>query len=329
MTSRIRPVPRHRRAAVTVLIALAGFGAAPVPANAAVTLGSDLAADPNSTTSCGFSFLEPNPACTFVQTQLPGRQLTAPFDGVIVRWRLKQEQNADWGPVSLRVGQQVSGTVFRGVRSSPVVDPPPVSGPPVVHVFETQLPIGAGQFIGLDLLQYSSMESFQHSGSSSVTYLFWFPPLGDGEERAATAQNDEFEFLFNADLEPDCDGDGLGDESQDPSLLGGDCPVRGRTVALDASKNKVKEGTRVTLTGRVAELFRQGECQSAQTLQLQRKRPTQTTFTTVDQLQTDAAGNFVTRKKVKKTFVYRAQVAETPTCGAGLSNTEKVKVKKK
>jgi hypothetical protein len=32
---------------------------------------------------------------------------------------------------------------------------------------------------------------------------------------------------------------------------------------------------------------------------------------------------------VKKTFQYRAQVAETTTCGEGLSNTEKVKAKKK
>jgi hypothetical protein len=35
------------------------------------------------------------------------------------------------------------------------------------------------------------------------------------------------------------------------------------------------------------------------------------------------------REKVKKTFQYRAQVAETATCLGGLSNTEKVKVKKR
>jgi hypothetical protein len=85
----------------------------------------------------------------------------------------------------------------------------------------------------------------------------------------------------------------------------------------------------VTLSGQVTELARAGECQSAQTVQLQRKRPSQSTFTTVEQLNTDAAGSFSAKEKVKKTFQYRAQVAETATCLSGLSNTEKVKVKKK
>jgi hypothetical protein len=100
-------------------------------------------------------------------------------------------------------------------------------------------------------------------------------------------------------------------------------------LTLDANKNKVKKGKRVTLSGRLTELARQGECQSAQTVQLQRKRPRQTTFTTVMQLQADTAGNFSTKRKVNKTFQYRAEVAETATCLGGLSNTEKVKVKKR
>jgi hypothetical protein len=72
-----------------------------------------------------------------------------------------------------------------------------------------------------------------------------------------------------------------------------------------------------------------GPCESAQTVELQRKRPSQTTFTTVEQLQTDASGNFSTKRKVKKTFQYRAQVAETDACLGQTSNTEKVTVKKK
>jgi len=102
-----------------------------------------------------------------------------------------------------------------------------------------------------------------------------------------------------------------------------------RILTLDANKNKVKKGKRVTLSGRVTEIVRQGPCESGQTVELQRKRPKQTTFTTVEQLQTDAAGSFSTKEKVKKTFEYRAQVAETAACGPGLSNAEKVKVKKK
>jgi hypothetical protein len=91
----------------------------------------------------------------------------------------------------------------------------------------------------------------------------------------------------------------------------------------------VKEGRKVRLSGQLNQVVRQGECESGQPVQLQRKRPSKTTFTTVEQLQTDAAGNFFAKKKVKKTFQYRAQVPETVTCATGLSNTEKVKVKKR
>ncbi len=316
---------RHRRAAVTVLIALAGFGAAPVPANAAVTLGSDLAADPNSTTQCMFG--DPNATCTIAQTQLPGRQLTAPFDGVIVRWRLKQEQNADWGLVRLTVAQQVSGTVFSAIRSSPAVDPPPVSGPPTIHVFETQLPIAAGQFIGLTMVGCCA-ESFQYI-DSSVEALVWRPALGDGEERAATFPTSDFEYLFNADLEPDCDGDGLGDESQDPSLFGGSCPTKSRSLSLDASKNKVRKGKRVSLFGRVLAEGDEPGCESSQSVELQRKRPNKTAFVPFAHVQTDPGGSFSSDQKVKKTFEYRAVLAEIPGCDPALSNIEKVKAKRK
>jgi hypothetical protein len=103
----------------------------------------------------------------------------------------------------------------------------------------------------------------------------------------------------------------------------------GRTLTLDANKNKVKKGKRVTLTGQVNQVARQGACESNQTVQLQRKKPSQTAFATVEQVQTTATGSFSAKEKVKKTFQYRAQVTETSTCGGALSNTEKVKVKKK
>jgi hypothetical protein len=139
-----------------------------------------------------------------------------------------------------------------------------------------------------------------------------------------------------ATVEPDCDGDGFGDETQDSDISA--CqpqpeppsqPKAARTVTLDANKNKVKRGKKVLLEGQLNELARQGPCESSQTVELQRKKPSQTAFTTIEQLQTDAGGAFSARKKVKKTFEYRAQVPETATCAGGLSNTEKVKVKKK
>jgi hypothetical protein len=136
------------------------------------------------------------------------------------------------------------------------------------------------------------------------------------------------DMVFAVFVEPDCDGDGLGDETQDPTLLGGDCPIRGRTLTLDASKNKAKKGKRVTLFGQLNELVRAGECEAVQTVDLQRKRPSQSSYTTFAQLQTDAQGTFSTTVKVRKTFQYQAQVPAAGGCGGQVSNTEKVKVKK-
>jgi hypothetical protein len=101
-----------------------------------------------------------------------------------------------------------------------------------------------------------------------------------------------------------------------------------RTLTLDANKNKVKEGKKVRLSGRLSAAARQGPCESGQTVELQRKKASQASFTTFTQVQTDSQGSFSLKKKVKKTFEYRAQVVETAACGAALSNSEKVKVKK-
>jgi hypothetical protein len=138
------------------------------------------------------------------------------------------------------------------------------------------------------------------------------------------------EHTFNVDVEPDCDGDGLGDETQDPELpLGQACGKGTRNLTLDANKNNVRKGKRVRLSGQLNQIVRQGECESNQTVQLQRKRPKQTSFKTFAQLQTNAQGNFSLKKKLRKTFEFRAQVGETATCLGQTSNTEKVKVKKK
>jgi hypothetical protein len=132
------------------------------------------------------------------------------------------------------------------------------------------------------------------------------------------------DMVFAVFVEPDCDNDGVGDETQDASL--GSCHPR--TISLDANKNKVKKGRKVRLSGQIAETRQAGACAANQAVELQRKKPKQTQFTTVEQLQTDAAGIFSAKKKVKKTFEYRAQIAETATCAAQTSNTEKVKAKK-
>ena len=144
---------------------------------------------------------------------------------------------------------------------------------------------------------------------------------------AADAPNED--IVFATFVEPDCDRDGLGDETQDGSLFGGSCPIRSRGLTLDASKTKVKRGRKVTLSGRVSESGRAGECQAGAGVTLLRRKRGAKEFSTFAQLQTDAQGNFSTKTKVKKTYEYRAEASASPGCAAGVSATVKVKAKRK
>jgi hypothetical protein len=182
-----------------------------------------------------------------------------------------------------------------------------------------RIPVQAGDVIGFYLGADGPCARI-----SGGTYRF-HGIMGDvppGATESLTFASSPAQFDVSATLEPDCDADGFGDETQDPAPA---CP---RTLTFDASKNKVKKGKKVTLSGQVAETRQSGACAANQSVELQRKKPSQSAFTTFDQVQTDAAGIFSAKEKVKKTFEYRAEAPETATCAGQVSNTEKVKVKK-
>jgi hypothetical protein len=200
--------------------------------------------------------------------------------------------------------------------------------PGPAQTFETRIPVQGGETLGMRMPTSGVCLDFVSSSGDAVRYNTTAQDPPDGSTQTLNVPLADYRVLVAASVEADCDGDGLGDETQDPSVLGGSCPLRGRTLTLDANKNKVKKGKKVTLSGQLNEIVRQGECKAAQTVQLQRKRPSQSAFTTVKQLTTDAAGNFSTKRKVKKTFQYRALVPETDACLGQASNTEKVKVRK-
>jgi hypothetical protein len=289
---------------------------------AAQTFGNNLSAPADTTSSPANAITVAHDALPPVSTAPGG--VTSPINGVIVRWRIKMGNMTT--PVALRVTRPGNSSTRTGVGTSATVTPPINT----TWEFATQLPVQAGDALGVN---YGPGNFKGLSGLTGVTALAWNPALADGEPPRAGGSS-PFELLVNADVEPDCDNDGFGDETQDPDISScnpppAPAPVKAnRSLALDANKNKVEEGKKVTLTGRVTEVVRQA-CQSGQTVDLQRRKPSQSTFTTIAQLQTDAGGSFSAKLKVKKTFEYRAQVGETDACLGGVSNVEKVKVKKK
>ena len=192
---------RWKRVALLLVASSASIlvlGATPAPA--ATTIGSGLTVDP--------SFICSNSgACTMRQQALTGAALTAPSDGVLVRWRVKAGAGNTETAANLRVIRGI-GALSTGVVTGRTETVPAGAG---ISTFNTRLPINAGEYIGIDV-PINKGQFVAPSGSGTLDG--WEPPLADGESRAPTFSGG-YELAVNADLESDADHDGYGDESQD------------------------------------------------------------------------------------------------------------------
>lgn len=221
----------HVVVGVVTAAALAGAS----PAGAAVTFGSDLSREANGGFSC-------YAGGTFAQTAFPPRNVRAPMDGVVVRWRIRASSGP---PTPLRIihmdgDNPYSGGAYAGRATSRAEDlgvPPGWSyfgrGP---LTFATRLPIRRGDVLGIDVppgepgdesivvMAFATLkEPFPWSGFPGAMLRSWDPRLQDGEKRYPGYPNDcwdrsDYELLVNVDIEPDADGDVYGDESQDQCL---------------------------------------------------------------------------------------------------------------
>jgi hypothetical protein len=144
------------------------------------------------------------------------------------------------------------------------------SGPAVqasggIQTFPAQIPVLSGQRIGVELGE-SGYLPFHYRDEGQTTAERYIPALG-ADPAAPLPDSDiatTYELLYNATVEPDADGDGLGDETQDPDHggagAGGSCPstrvlTRGGGVVVFRSGKKVfgcLDGARTLLGTRVA-----------------------------------------------------------------------------
>ena len=198
--------------AVVVLfgfLVVAGF---PTTSFGAVTIGSNLAAEANSSYAEGPG-IPPGTVFTAAQDALPGAQTRSPISGVVVRWRIKTNGAPSFSPFTLRV----IGSSGTGVATGPQGTPAAGS---TVHTFDARLPIAAGHLIGVDLLPAPTADTAFYlnsppgAGVPGALLSLWIPSLANGQTRAADPDPDS-ELLLNADIEADADGDAYGDESQD------------------------------------------------------------------------------------------------------------------
>lgn len=204
-------------------LALAGVAGAivvmPSQASAGTTFGSALNSPPTGGISAATPFTSVTRSVPSAD-RAPGGAVS-PVSGIVTRWRLRTVNGTSATAWIAR---------FRLIRGNGRVartEPVGMLDQNGVQTFETRLPIQAGDALGLDT---EGGEGDIVVGSASGSMEFWTPQLGATESR--TPDNSAaFHLAINADVEPDADGDGYGDESQDscpsdPLIQLGACPDR-------------------------------------------------------------------------------------------------------
>lgn len=201
--------------------ALSALALAAAPSHAVTTFGSTLA-NPATAVNNDCNALH---ECTIIQAAagpsfLAAGGLTAPSDGVVVRFRLKSANAA--GAINFRVLHRSLDTgLFTGIHTGE-----DLSLVPGINVQEARVPVQKGDIIGVNCCQNGSGHQILFDGGvgngTVVTAFGRFGPNGvinDGSEGSADGSLGPIghlnELLLNADLEADVDGDGYGDETQD------------------------------------------------------------------------------------------------------------------
>lgn len=201
------------RGSLAAVVALALFFLAAAPAGASTVFGSALLGQPDRAI-CEPEAPEPQ-LCTYAIGALPQASWAAggpvaPSAGVITSWAVKA------GPAKGPIARVLRLRVLRGNASVETGYPEPLPPAGGISRFTAQVPIRAGDRLGLDVFgDQPGVGLAVASTTVGASSDHWAPPLGSGE-RAPDGSEPDSELLLQATIEPDVDGDGLGDETQDP-----------------------------------------------------------------------------------------------------------------
>lgn len=175
-----------------------------------VVVGSNFQVPYNSNTGCA--------ACTYINSAISTGSPTSQIDGVLVRWRT----------LTYSAGQSITMSVLRpegsGLRVVSKTDLDTGTSPNGIVVSPPQrIPVKAGDRLGIEG-STANFYAYNHGGVGSWALINPTVPLG--ALATAIPLGDNFQLLFGADVEPDIDGDGFGDQTQDL------CPTDPATQAV-------------------------------------------------------------------------------------------------
>ncbi len=187
-----------RRAAVALLFAPLVLAA---PAHGATTIGSThMSQTSPGGVECG------DAACPVLalHESVDGTQVTTPA-GVVVRFRVKGE-----GPLTLAVFRASTRGATLAASRVAVGGTAPGAGAGTVVETATRVPLAAGDMVGM-VVPSGSVLSALDVGNSTAWLAADAPAIN-------VPQTEVGELLYQADIEPDADVDGFGDETQDKCL---------------------------------------------------------------------------------------------------------------
>jgi hypothetical protein len=183
-------------------------------------------------TQIGETFVGGGDTCwesTLLQSVSPGGQYAAPFAGVITRWNHQVPATGTAGELKLKVGRPAGGDVFTIIGESQFVTPLNNT----LNSYPVRIPVQPGDVIGFyqgPATAVSCRTTLGHRthsrpGDVMPTTTATFMPSG------TTVQLD-----VSALLEPDCDQDGLGDETQDQDLSSPLCQCKSQQLTASGTE---------------------------------------------------------------------------------------------
>jgi hypothetical protein len=182
------------------------------------------------------------PSCLYVQTSLGGVSTAASSAGVIVRWRVLNGTSGAYRIHVLTDNPGGSGGALHayhviGTSATENVTAPINSAFSKISSYQTRLPIPAGAHIGV-AVPGGTLPAFQAGVGALATYSRTEAPSPGNSGVVGESHNGK--ILYDADIEPDVDGDGYGDVSQDScpssaSVHEGPCPAAAVPAGQGAS----------------------------------------------------------------------------------------------
>jgi hypothetical protein len=169
--------------------------------------------------------------------------LTAPDSGVITRWRV--DSGAHTATSLVFKPRVIRFTTFYTMISTGTARTIPSGGGTLT--FDERLPVEQGAIFAIDSLAngpFGAGPRVVANIASDARYTAKTPAVADGLSFPVSiviGPSPQTKLLINADVEPDADRDGYGDESQDLCPGRADlqtaCPAPGITAKLKAVKN--------------------------------------------------------------------------------------------